>query len=310
MTRPIVVFDLDDCLFDYIGGFAVNLSKRSGLPVSGLPRDRALSEWSGLSADMVRAEISAFNETDPEFFRLAPSRGAREAVDKFHAAGYRIYGLTSSVSPERAAGRARNVLDVFGPVFDDVVCLPLGADKSEALARIGGQVFLDDMPHNIIAGLSAGYRSCLMSVSSNLEDKVPGAERVCGWKGLVNLILPRAPGITITSGRLTEDIVHDGTVSITGDVTISAPVIADDIRIGDDVTVTLRPGGMLRADTLTSTGLIDGSGWIIVGDSGYVREAGPDVFVEAGGAGVWMPGLPGLIFGPGEGCGSGAPRPE
>lgn len=162
---PAIVFDCDDVLLDWQGGFSKWLGQNKGIYLSKVgPRSWDMDEWVGQPA---RPLIEEFNAS-PDFGYLLPILGARQAIAKFYAAGHRLHVVTAcSTNPTIVERRTRNLDALFGDVFTSIVCVPLGFAKSEALETIirsssQGAVWIEDNYRNCLMGVDLGFDECWM----------------------------------------------------------------------------------------------------------------------------------------------------
>jgi len=74
-------------------------------------------------------------------------------------------------------------------VFDDVICLPTGSDKHEALEpfRDSGLWWIEDKPENSDLGYSVGLRSILLEHGHNMNHECP-YPIVKNWREIFDLI--------------------------------------------------------------------------------------------------------------------------
>jgi FMN phosphatase YigB (HAD superfamily) len=90
--------------------------------------------------------------------------------------GYRFVCITS-LSTDKNAQKLRrmNLEKYYGEVFDDVVCLPTGGDKDEALARYkdSGLFWIEDKPANSDLGHNLGLKSILIEHGHNMHHQCP-----------------------------------------------------------------------------------------------------------------------------------------
>lgn len=82
-----------------------------------------------------RKMMEVFNETH-FISKLPPITGAVEALQKFHRNGHPIRVVTA-FSDQYSSMKMRedNLINTFGHIFDDIVCLPIGSSKSKYLEK-------------------------------------------------------------------------------------------------------------------------------------------------------------------------------
>ncbi len=86
---------------------------------------------------------------------------------------YRFVVLTSlSLDPFAIKLRERNLVKLFGDIFEQVISLDTGAHKDQALIDLynqyGKTYWLEDKPENVDAGIQAGFDGILVKHTHNL----------------------------------------------------------------------------------------------------------------------------------------------
>ncbi len=164
-----IIFDCDDVLLNWIGGFRESLPIK---PATPFPLDWDMDLWVGVPA---RPLVERFNAS-PAFGELEPCPGAVEAVAALKAAGHKLIVLTSCSRAVEVIGRRRvNLERVFGPVFSKVICLELGASKKWHLGRLDLGVWVEDNVNHAEAGLSVGHETYLFNRPHNIHLSVSEA---------------------------------------------------------------------------------------------------------------------------------------
>lgn len=105
--------------------------------------------------------------------------------------GYRFRVITSlSADPYSARLRERNLHELFGDVFDDIVCLPTGDSKNTALKayRGTGLWWIEDKPANALLGLRNGLRPILLDHDHNDGFEHHGVVKVQTWKEIYDMV--------------------------------------------------------------------------------------------------------------------------
>jgi hypothetical protein len=104
--------------------------------------------------------------------------------------GFRFVCITS-LSTDKNAQKLRrmNLEKYYGDVFDDVICLPTGSDKHEALEpfRDSGLWWIEDKPENSDLGYSVGLRSILIEHGHNMRHECP-YPIVKNWREIYDLV--------------------------------------------------------------------------------------------------------------------------
>lgn len=145
--------------------------------------------YDGISADEMHSLIETFNASAAMGF-LPAIAGAANWVEKMYFdQGVRFTCITS-MGTDRNAQQLRvwNLNRIFGSdVFNEVIILPCGADKANALEhyRDSGAVWLEDHIHNAVTGSKLGLNTFLFNRSYN-QDTTKDAwyTRVNDWADL------------------------------------------------------------------------------------------------------------------------------
>ena len=189
-----VIIDCDDVALHYIGGFRDRASAVLGREVEDWPRTWNMDDWLGTDTGRAMEIVAEFNEDHEGFGALGPVDGAVEAVAALREAGATLHVVTSACRGKAAiARRIANLEAVFGAdAFDEVVILPLGSDKRDALSRFpAGSWWIEDNPRNAAVGAEVGLRALLMPACHNGEafaSPPPGVRTVSGWEEVVFLV--------------------------------------------------------------------------------------------------------------------------
>lgn len=192
-----VIFDTDGVLLDWVSPFAPWASSRLKRPLDPTKiTEFNLTSWLGVdsTAEMVEM-VTLFNgSAEHGFDRLPPMPGAVGLVQMLHDRGTRMRVVTScSDDPLVKDLRVGNLVRTFGNVFQDIVVLGLGADKTEALSRFDPALWIDDHWPNLDAGAAAGHTPVLMNASYNQVRRDGGRDdypRITDWRHLMATVQP------------------------------------------------------------------------------------------------------------------------
>ena len=171
--NPVIVFDVDGTLLDFVGGF-VDWMERQGHQAAG--RHQAITQHDRFIEDLYpaldlaegRRLIGEFNHT-PEFLDLPFLPGALEAVatirDQFPRA--LCVAVSSMGNAETAIVQRRKNLLPFD--LDGFIPVPWGQMKAPTLQGLGADVLFDDHPGQIAAALAVGLPAVLVSQPWNAD---------------------------------------------------------------------------------------------------------------------------------------------
>lgn len=175
------IFDCDDVLLDWQGGFVHWLGWRRIYPDPAGPDDWNLAKWIGCRDDEAKDLIAEFNNSKV-FPMLAANPGATEAIWALHDAGHSLSVMTCcGTQPRVRHDRVRNLhrefsRDSSGPPWlreSSVITLPLGGSKEAALYKLccekgsANLAFVEDNLSHAITGANLGIRSFCIRRSHN-----------------------------------------------------------------------------------------------------------------------------------------------
>ena len=81
---------------------------------------------------------------------------------------------------------------MFGrKIFEEIICLPCGGDKDEALEpyRDSGCCWLEDKPENAVLGAEMGLNSYLLTSNHSKDFSHPNVTNIKNWRGLYDSIV-------------------------------------------------------------------------------------------------------------------------
>jgi FMN phosphatase YigB (HAD superfamily) len=142
-----------------------------------------------------RQLIQYFNESAAIRF-IAPLRDSVYWVKRLNwKMGYRFHVITSlSRDPDAQALRKRNLQDLYGDVFDRILCLDTGSDKDHALDeyRDTNCWWIEDKPENALAGLDRGLRPILVTHDHNQAFSHDHVRTAGCWQEIYDIIYAEA----------------------------------------------------------------------------------------------------------------------
>lgn len=188
--EKVILTDCDGCLTDWEWGFD-RFMKNQGYSIRPGGDDEYLMHLRYTCDERTaRQRIREFNESTA-IADLPPLRDAVEYVQRLHSEGWKFTCITSLSSLTSAYDRRRSALDRdFGPgVIGELVCLPTGADKHEALEpyRDSGLWWVEDKPENADVGHDMGLRSILMKHGHNTDHVCP-YPKVHNWREIYAIV--------------------------------------------------------------------------------------------------------------------------
>ena len=172
-TKPIIGFDVDGVIFDYVAGFmayAASRGVRLGCESDEVDSWTMTAAFPDLDGDQIWDMIEAFSE-DEGFGRLTPFPGALEAISQLREEypDYPLGAITSAGKSELTKRlRTENLASI---PFSEIHVLPLGESKEQYLAKFPpNSLYVDDLKKNVDAAESVGVTGVFVRRSYNTAD--------------------------------------------------------------------------------------------------------------------------------------------
>ena len=176
IKKKVIVTDVDGALLNWEDAFQIWMEHQGFEKVKKHKFIYNAAEQFGLDKAEGKKWVRLFNQSAAIGF-LPPLRDAQEIVSLLaNNYGYRFVVCTS-LSKDKAAQdlRTRNLKKYFGDVFDDFVYLDTGADKDEALYKLGkkyrGCLWVEDKVENAIAGAKVDFEPVVMEHGYNMNEE-------------------------------------------------------------------------------------------------------------------------------------------
>lgn len=191
MNNRTILTDCDGVLLDWEWAFNVWMTERGYVQRSNAKDYYKIHEqFEDLTLTEAKKFTKLFNESAAIGF-LPPLRDSVYWMRRLNEEyGFRFICITS-LSTDRNAQKLRrmNLNKYYGDVFDDVVCLPTGSDKNEALEpyRDSGLWWIEDKPENADLGYTLGLRSILLEHGHNMHHEC-AYPLVKNWREIFELI--------------------------------------------------------------------------------------------------------------------------
>ena len=191
MNNRTILTDCDGVLLDWEWAFNVWMTERGYVQRPDAKDYYKIHEqFEDLTLTEAKKFTKLFNESAAIGF-LPPLRDSVYWMRRLNEEyGFRFICITS-LSTDRNAQKLRrmNLNKYYGDVFDDVVCLPTGSDKNEALEpyRDSGLWWIEDKPENADLGYTLGLRSILLEHGHNMHHEC-AYPLVKNWREIFELI--------------------------------------------------------------------------------------------------------------------------
>ena len=201
-SNRIILTDVDGVLLEWEHHFTKWMLQRTLFDEKGaryhpyrlLPNKEntyEMAERFGLTKPEIRKEIREFNRS-AWMGTQRPMYNSQTWVKLLAAEGWTFIPITSQTSDKPAQElRKRRLGELFGDhVFTNYHILGTGADKDSALAEFHGTglYWVEDKPHNALAGLNYGLKPILIDHPYNRDCREPNITRVNNWKQIHSLL--------------------------------------------------------------------------------------------------------------------------
>ena len=201
-SNRIILTDVDGVLLEWEHHFTKWMLQRTLFDERGaryhpyrlLPNKEntyEMAERFGLTKNEVRKEIREFNRS-AWMGTQRPMLESQTWVKLIAAEGWTFIPITSQTSDKPAQElRKRRLGELFGAhIFTNYHILGTGADKDSALAEFHGTglYWVEDKPHNALAGLNYGLKPILIDHPYNRDFNHPEIIRVSNWKEIHSLL--------------------------------------------------------------------------------------------------------------------------
>lgn len=193
MKNKIILVDVDGTIVNWNSGFNKFMAD-SGLPqLPNTDNEYSITVRHGIPLPQAHKLIREFNES-PLIAELAPFADSVEYISKLVDSGFRFIAVTSlSDAPMAYKHRSTNLSNIFGDVFDEINCLPMGACKSEILKRWKdtGYFWIEDHSQQAEAGHRVGLKTILINHPYNayyISNLFPTVSYITPWKEIYNMV--------------------------------------------------------------------------------------------------------------------------
>ena len=188
-----ILTDVDGVLLNWEDGFNAFMESKGYSRFHNKEAEYSMALRYGITIRQVNEYIKEYNESNA-MASLEPFADSVAYVAKLVAKGFRFIAVTSmSAHPDAKMYRSQNLQNLFGNVFDDVVCLEQGASKAHVLMRWAdtGYYWIEDHMRQAEAGYEAGLRTVLINHPYNEHyktDLFPVVSYATPWEEIYKLI--------------------------------------------------------------------------------------------------------------------------
>lgn len=167
--EKLILTDCDGVILDWLGSFEPWMIARGMRPLSSEKVKEMYNLYGkyGTTQDEMTDIIHEFNASDA-MLNLAAYKDAAIEIPRLVDAGFRFVAITSLGDYGREK-RICNLMDLFGDIFTEVICLPQRSCKKKVLARWKdtGMLWVEDDPDNAMDGQRLGLRGIIVDTAYN-----------------------------------------------------------------------------------------------------------------------------------------------
>lgn len=188
-----ILTDCDGCLCMWNEGFDRFMASKNIYGIEANKSSYSLIERYGIDPEQVDTFVTDYNES-AYISDLKPFADSVEYIRKLVNQGFRFTVVTSiSTNPQAKIYRTQNLVHLFGDIFDEIVCLETGINKSKELVRWkdSGYFWIEDHPVQAEAGHKAGLRTVLIKHPYNEnyhKDLFPTVSHITPWKEIYEMV--------------------------------------------------------------------------------------------------------------------------
>jgi len=191
--NKIILTDADGCLVDWNKGFNEFMAARGMPQLPNTDDQYSIAIRHGIAIQDAVTLIKEFNES-PLIEHLIPFADSVEYVRKLSELDFRFIVVTSiSDAPAAKFCRTRNLLNLFGDIFDEINCIEMGASKAHILKNWAdtGYFWIEDHMRQAEAGYEVGLKTVLISHPYNSHyktDLFPSVSYTSPWKEIYDMV--------------------------------------------------------------------------------------------------------------------------
>jgi hypothetical protein len=191
MHKPNLLLDVDGVLLNWLAGFEQYLLTHAPhlhKDFADMEEAHDLERLLGLTTQQMDEWVERFH-LHADFGVLKPLPGATQAI-RILAPWCNISCITASGSnPISKKARLMNLKNVFGDVFDQIICVDRSVDKPEHLMSFEPGYWVEDQPRNTLMGVQAGHESFLQDALYNRKFHHAQVRRVDNLLEVAEVIL-------------------------------------------------------------------------------------------------------------------------
>lgn len=191
--KKVILTDADGVLVNWNKGFE-SFMESKGLPrLPDTEHEYSISARHGVTNAQGVSFVREFNESE-KIASLESFADSQEYVKVLSGLGFRFIVVTSiSDHPNAKINRTKNLVSLFGDVFDEIHCIAQGASKANILLNWvdTGYFWIEDHMRQAEAGHEAGLRTILINHPYNAHyqtDLFPRVSYDSPWQEITQIV--------------------------------------------------------------------------------------------------------------------------
>jgi len=189
----IILTDADGVLVTWLAGFEQFMAEKGRKLIPGTEHHYSMEQRYALTSNEAYEYIRDYNNSH-FMANLPPHADSVEYIGRLVDHGFKFVCITSiSSHPDAARYRKINLENLYGPHFQELICLEMGSAKKAALMPWEGSGFfwIEDHIKNAEQGHEMGLKSVLVRQDHNQHfttDKFPIVGPTEPWKEIYEMV--------------------------------------------------------------------------------------------------------------------------
>lgn len=191
--KKIILTDCDGVICNWETGFDLFMNNKGHTRQPNTETEYSMSLRYGITSKNVLDYIKEYNESIA-IASLNAYADSTKFVAKLAQEGFRFIAVTSiSDHPDAYKNRVQNLKSLFGDIFDEVICLSIGASKYQVLMRWAdsGYFWIEDHIEQASDGYNVGLKPILINHPYNSHyktDLFPIVNHITPWEEIYEIV--------------------------------------------------------------------------------------------------------------------------
>lgn len=179
----IIITDVDECVLQWKKSFEEFIKNKDIIVNGEMHEHKDIDNWIEVNDDEFMELLYEFNHS-VKFGNLDVGYKSEIFIPLLHDMGYKFYALTSCGSSETVIqNRILNIKNIFGDIFEDIICIDLCESKNDKLKSLPyNAIWVEDKFSNAELGLQCNHKCFLIHHNHNEDFNNPNIQRVEDWE--------------------------------------------------------------------------------------------------------------------------------